>query len=428
MSVELIESSPQSTGTGRHLSARRARWATGALAVVSLVLWTLVAWRLVRQAHAGLPLDFQVYRDAAVSMLHGHDTYGTRFTSVHLFFTYPPFALLPLSALVLAPAWVILVLWWLASCVALVAFVTVALRVMTTWRRLTTVALAAAISGASCLVLEPVRSSLYFGQINFLLMCALLVDLVWVRSASRGLLTGLAAAIKLTPLIYVAYFFVARSRASALRAIGTFVAAGVLAGILLPSDSVTYWLHQAFSPGHKGRSAGPSNQSWYGLVGHFSSLPRPAQFVLWLALSAVTVLVGCVLAKRFVSSERPVEAVLALALTEVLVSPISWPHHWSWIVLVPVVVLAGRHRRWFVTAAMVLVLAVAVVAPYRWQLTGWDGHGVTGLLVGFSLLFSGAALLGAMFVGERPWRRAANAAPELSATTSATSALVGRQG
>jgi alpha-1,2-mannosyltransferase len=62
--------------------------------------------------------------------------------------------------------------------------------------------------------------------------------------------------------------------------------------------------------------------------------------VIWLALSALTFLLGLYLAQSYSSSARPVEALLALALTELLVSPVSWAHHWSWITLLPVILIA----------------------------------------------------------------------------------------
>jgi alpha-1,2-mannosyltransferase len=232
-----------------------------------------------------------------------------------------------------------------------------------------------------------------FGQINFFLMLAILVDLTHVRSSSRGVLTGLAAAVKLTPLVYIAYFVISRSRASALRAVGGFVGATAAAWLALPSDSAWFWFHQAFNPGHKGRAFGTVNQSWFGLVDRFSSTLGSMTVIVWLVLSAATLLLGCGLAKCYLASARSVEAVLALALMELLVSPISWTHHWSWIILLPVLLFASKERSPWVSIAMLLLLAVAIAAPYKWFHYGWYDHGLLAILPGFSLLFAGALLM-----------------------------------
>lgn len=387
----------------RRLMRLRGLLTLGSLFAVSLVLWSLVALELAHQTRTGLPLDFEVYRDAATSMLHGGATYHARFTFAHLNFTYPPFALLLLSALTVPSPLVMLVIWWLLNSLALVAFVVLALRSITGLSRRTAVVAALAIGGASCLFLEPVRSNMDFGQINFFLMLAILVDVTRVRSSSRGVLTGLAAAVKLTPLIYITYFAVIRSRCSVLRVSGAFVAAGAVAWLVLPSDSALFWFHQAISPGHKGGAIGTANQSWFGLVGRFSSTLGSSTTTVWLALSVATFLVGLYLARRYVASDRPIEALLALALTELLVSPISWTHHWSWIILLPVILVARwRQDRW-VGGAMLLLLIVGATAPYRWHRYRWYAHGHLSILPGFSLLFAGAVLMIAMAGTE--WQR-----------------------
>jgi alpha-1,2-mannosyltransferase len=373
------------------------------LLAVSLVLWVLVAVQFSYQTRTGFPLDFAVYRDAATNMLHGGVTYRAHFTLIHLNFTYPPFALLLFSVLTVTSRLVVLAIWWLLSSAALVIFVILALNSLTELPRRIVVPASLALCGASCLFLEPVRSNMDFGQINFFLMLAILVDVLGVWRSSRGLLTGLAVAIKLTPLIYITYFAVIRSRAAVLRVLGTFVAAAVVAWLVLPSDSVLFWFHQAFSPGRKGGAKGTANQSWFGLVGHYSSTLGSSTTIVWLALSAVTFLLGLYLAKRYVTTARPIEALLALALTELLVSPVSWTHHWSWIILLPVILIAKwRHDRW-VSGAMLLLLLVAVAAPYRWHRYSWYDHGLLPFVGGFSLLLAGVVLMITMAVTE--WQR-----------------------
>jgi alpha-1,2-mannosyltransferase len=85
---------------------------------------------------------------------------------------------------------------------------------------------------------------------------------------------------------------------------------------------------------------------------------------------------------------RIAEAVMVLALTELLISPVSWTHHWSWLILAPIaaVTLWAVHR---VVAIMLLVLVgLAVLAPY-W----WIQHGPFSYLAGNVLVVGGAAVL-----------------------------------
>jgi alpha-1,2-mannosyltransferase len=380
----------QLSGARRAMLSQSFSWL---LIAMSVLLWMFVALHLAYRGSSRLPLDFQVYRDAARNMLHGRSTYLTHFTFKHLNFTYPPFALLLFSTLAVVPATVAVALWWTLNLIALVAFVFFAFQSVTTLPLRVLLPASLVITSASCLWMEPVRSSLAFGQINFLLMLAVIVDIIAVRSPVRGVLVGLAAAVKLTPLIYIAYFFVTMKTSSIVRAVGAFVVATLIAWLVLPSDSATFWLHQAFSPGHKGGAKGNINQSLFGFLGRFSTSLGSSMIVLWLALSLVTFALGVYCARRYVADQRFIEALLALALTEVLISPISWPHHWSWIILLPVLLIARWGRDRWVDAAMAVLLGVSVFAPYRLFHHHHHHRIVPPVLPGYSLLFAGIILL-----------------------------------
>jgi hypothetical protein len=88
--------------------------------------------------------------------------------------------------------------------------------------------------------------------------------------------------------------------------------------------------------------------------------------VLWIVLSAATLGCGVVLLRRRGVEAYPAETILVLALVELLISPISWTHHWSWLGLAPIAAISlwGRHR--LVAWLLVLLVALGVVAPYWW--------------------------------------------------------------
>ena len=374
-------------------SRRTWSWVT----VASFVAWGLVAvflghWSLTRA------IDLQVYRDAARDMLSGGATYVRSFTVHGLPFTYPPFALLVLAPLSYGSATTVVWVWGAASGLALVVALTAVVRhaVSLSWPK--TLAVAAAVAGVSCLALEPVRSTLLDGQINLFLLAAVVLDLLVVRPPFRGILVGLAAAVKLTPLIFLVYFVASGDRRSAMRAGGAFLAATGLAWVVLPKDSSMFWLHQAFSPGHKGGTRTSFNQSWWGLVGRLPATDGAVRTAAWLALCAATLCVGAFLARRLARTGRTLEAILVVAVAGLLVSPVSWTHHWSWLVLAPVVLVAGQPRPRVVTWALGIVLVVAAISPYGWHL-----HGPGAVLASFSLVLCGAALLATMAAVE--WRR-----------------------
>jgi alpha-1,2-mannosyltransferase len=364
-------------------------WWLGAFGASS---WLLAALYMIHWG-AKWNLDLRVYLAAGRSVLNGANPYFGVFTHNRLHFTYPPFALLLFAPLSWTPTQLVKVAWWIVNAGALVSIVFLALRAALHIEAKRALAMAAAISCVTTLALEPLRSNMDYGQINLLLMALVVVDLTRLRAPWRGLLVGLAAAIKLTPLVYLIYFLLERDRRSAIRGIGAFAGAIVVSFLVLPSDAVRFWFHDAFAPGFTGQVGNMSNQSWDGVIHRVPFHGGAVATILWVGAEAATLAVGVLTAKRYVTQHRKVEALLALALTELLISPISWSHHWSWLVLVPVVVLERWKKDRVVDPVLLFTLVIAAAAPYWWGMTGWPGA-----LADDSLALTGALLLVTMMV------------------------------
>ena len=396
------------------LLARIRQLPTRWIAVAAVVVW-LVSGAYMLHFGASWHLDLRVYRAAGHALYHGGSPFTVDFTANRLPFTYPPFALLVLSPLSLGRLGTIETLWWLISVAAIIGTVALMLLSSTALPARRIWAVAALVSGVASLALEPVRSNFDYGQINLILMVMIVADLIRVRPPWRGVLVGMAAAVKLTPLVYLVYFAVDRQWRPFLRGVATFVGATALAWLLLPSDSTRYWLHEAFDAGRTGQLGIVSNQSWNGMVhrapfdgGHLGT-------AVWLVLSLATLAGGAVLCRWLVEGSRTAEAVMVLALTELLISPVSWTHHWSWLVVVPGVAasLWTVHRS--VAVSLLVLLGLGVAAPYLWI------HLVPlSYLASNALVLGGAVSLVLWVVAERARRRSrpADGAPSPPSTTS----------
>jgi alpha-1,2-mannosyltransferase len=396
--------------TGPLAALRRTTRPWRMMAITSLSTWC-VAVAFVARNCIPRSLDLRVYRAAARLALRGGAPYATLYTHQHFAFTYPPFALFFLAPLAEvsfhAAVWMLAVL----GAVALVLALALAARRVTSWSWAGCWVLASLLGGVSCLAIEPVRSTLLLGQVNLVLLALVVVDLLAVPRGYRGVLIGLAAAVKLTPLVFVLYLFLIGERRAALRASGTFALATAVLWLVRPTDSRTFWLHQAFSPSRRGASRGAFNQSWWGLVGRLPTSDGATRTVIWLVLCALTLAVGCLVVQRCLRGGRELDAILAIAVTGLLVSPVSWTHHWCWVALVPVALLATRSRPAAVTVALWLLLAVSVLAPYGWHVTG-----AGSVVPGFSLVGAGALLLVTMAVA------GGRGAPQAIEATEATGA------
>jgi alpha-1,2-mannosyltransferase len=356
--------------TGRRIATWLApRAASLSYAAAAAAAMAAVAYLAVWARRYGL--DLRVYRDAVLCWRAGRDPYLGIFTRSHLTFTYPPFALLALSPLTWMPLPVALCLLWAASIAGAAGSVVLVVRDrgITVTPRIWCGAVA-----WSCLcviALEPVRSALDYGQIELLLMTAVIADLLLVRSRYRGVLTGIAAAVKLTPLVFLVVLAVSRDVKSLLRAGLSFAACGGLSWLLWPHLSRAFWLHDMVRPARAGPVTYGGNQSWYAIL-HRPPFPASGLAGAWLLLSLMTLAVSAFVAWHLVSAGQRALAILPVAMAGLLVSPISWNHHWVWLLLIPPLLAARRSD----VARPVQVLlwglvALAAVAPY-W----WFSHGI----------------------------------------------------
>jgi hypothetical protein len=224
-------------------------------------------------------------------------------------------------------------------------------------------------AAAALLILEPARSGLTYGQIEALLMLAILVDALVIPPPYKGIVIGITSAIKLTPLIFVLFLLVRDGR-SAIRAGASFVAVTALAWLTWPKESASFWLHDVFKPGRVGGVSYVGNQSWFGVL-HRPPFLHTGSLASWLALCLITLLIGTYVSWRSVVLGSPAHGLVAMALTGLLISPISWTHHWVWVLLIPPVLVAGRHPLHRTVRGMLWGLVVlAVLAPYLWLTSG----------------------------------------------------------
>jgi alpha-1,2-mannosyltransferase len=298
------------------------------------------------------PVDLDVYREAGRYALHHRDPYSPGFGDslrIKLPFTYPPFAALLLIPLALVPKTPLL-LGWTALCVGLlIALAVLAVRPALLARGWSHPVVPAAAAGV-LLWAVPVAQTISYGQVNLILVAACLLDCGVTSSVPakrRGVLVGIATAIKLTPGIFIVYFAVTRQWAVAARAAVTAALCALAAFVVYPGPSREYWLHLVFD------AKRPGSPAYYGNQSLLSVLERLHVVWLWVPLGLAIGCVGLWRAARAHSAGAEVTAVALVGLTALVVSPISWQHHGVWIVLA-----AGALITWATTLKRAAVAAL----------------------------------------------------------------------
>jgi alpha-1,2-mannosyltransferase len=346
-------------------------------------------------------LDLRVYRDSVSFWISGKNPYLATFTQSRLPFTYPPFALVALSPLTWASFPVVQCLLWLASIAAATCSVVLVLRDrgLAVTKRLWCEALTWAC--VSVVVLEPARSGVDYGQIECILMFIVVADLLLVPPRYRGILTGFAAAVKLTPLVFVMAFAVSRDVKSVIRAVLSFLAWTAASWLLWPGLSRLYWFHDVGQPERVGSVTYGGNQSWYAIL-HRAPFSASGSAPLWLLLSLATLTVTAFVAWRCVRVSQKAFAMISIALAGLLVSPISWTHHWVWVLLIPPMLVCRRSPDVPRPVRMMFwgLVALTIAAPY-W----WFSHGIAAdVLDAVVPLWACAILVVWAAIGFRTWR------------------------
>ncbi|MDQ7804227.1 glycosyltransferase 87 family protein [Amycolatopsis sp. A133] len=379
--------------------------------------WLLVALAAGMAVRIGLSVDTglaalsdtRIYRAGVLAWLDGKDVYTTLLSGGARpgYYTYPPFSLLPIG---LVLAWYPLGAFVFTAGTAAAMFHILVLVLARIRPSLPHRPLIAAVGTVCALELEPLIHTLYWGQVNVFLLWLVALDCLHRNPRwPRGLLVGVAAAIKLTPLVFVLFFLLGRQVRPALVAAGSFAACTGLAWAIAPRDSAFYWTRAVWDPVRIGNVALPGNQSLRGFVARLGPLPNPlpaplkgslpGATLLWAALAVAAAGLAAVVVVRYRRAGSDVPAWLATAALGTLVSPMSWTHHWVWFapLLMAAAGWAGRVPR-LAVPALVLAGAVAVFAPPEqfpaspdapwWTHVLGESYVVAGLLVlvGFALL------------------------------------------
>ncbi|OBG39640.1 mannosyltransferase [Mycolicibacter heraklionensis] len=357
------------TPPARSLTTRLTAWAPLLLAVsvAARLAWTYLT------PHGANFVDLHVYISGAAALaqpgaLYDY-VYADQTPDFPLPFTYPPFAAVVFYPLHFLPFGLVALLWQIGTMAALYGVVRLCQRLLGEAASLNRSADAAVPASpllrraslnrsvdaavpaspllrraslnrrvamlwtAAGIWTEPLRSTFDYGQINVILVLAVLYAVYSRRWWVSGLLVGLAAGVKLTPAIAGVYLAGARRWAAAV--FSAVVFAGTIAvSVWATGDQARRYFTELLGDAHRVGPIGTSfNQSWRGgisrILGHDAGYGPP------VLIAIVVTAVLAVLAWRALNSTPAgpdvLGSLLVVELFGLLASPISWTHHWVWL-------------------------------------------------------------------------------------------------
>ena len=347
---------------------------------VALLGFLFGAWKVVEDTRiTDFPIDMVVYREGVKAFLEHRSVYSAPMPAgdIQLPFIYPPFgalAMVPLTAFDAIDhtlAGNIMVI--LSDLLVLVCLYFVFRAVLKKPEFLLPVT---AITWAIVLHFEPVDLNNNYAQINIVVMALVILDLVPRKQfPPQGILIGVAAAIKITPLAMLLYFLVRREWKQIATALLSAVAATLLAAAFRWEAFVEFFSSTLLDMG-SGRDFGvgtdyQSNSSIKGAIQRMYPSTESMEAngltigLAWIAASLIVIVVAAWLIKRLCEKHLLVDAQLVTALTVLLISPVSWSHHWVWLTL---------------------IIPVFAYRAWSWLSTGWAARSLLAVLIAWAAL------------------------------------------
>jgi alpha-1,2-mannosyltransferase len=390
---------PRAAVLGEPRSAGRRLLIWGGIALAISIPVYVAGWAAGWPQLTPNTIDLQVYIDGGMIVRHIAPVYDPHLASPlydwqnleGLNFTYTPFAAVAFAVVSFVPWSVLTQLTVIVNVLALAGACWLALGSLGYSGRVRTGA--ALLATAGTFWLEPVQRTVFFGQVNLVLMLLVLLDLCLPDQVAgkwwKGTGIGIAAGIKLVPLVFIPYLLLTRRFREAAVAAGVFCATIGLGFAVVPRDSTTWWLHGLFVQGGRvGFPAVMQNQSLHGMITRLAGSVH-AGTAPWLAVAAVVAVAGLLTAAALHRAGQPLLGILTCALTGLLISPVSWDHHWVWVApgLIAAVHFAirawraGQRRAAAALGALIAVVWVVFGArPDGVWLPGTGGIELTGLL------------------------------------------------
>ena len=305
-------------------------------------------------------IDLHVYVDGGSHLTDGrlyNFAYRSTTPRLSLPFTYPPFAGILFYPLHLMPFWLVGLLWQAGIVASLFGCIVIALKLVGRYT-----AAGAMAATAIAMWTEPIRDLFLWGQIGVLLMLLAL----WAVHSNRwwlsGLLVGLAAGVKLTPAVTGLYFLGEKRWGAAAFSAVTFFATVLVAWPFVGWDTISRYFTKTIVDTRRIGSMGDvANQSWRGALSRIAGFDVDSWSYIAIGLTAVLAF----FAWRAVTSAGPdrdlLGAVLVVQLFGLVAVPVSWTHHWVWVVPLVIWLCVGPASTW---AGARVMAALWIVVTY----------------------------------------------------------------
>ncbi|MFT4110212.1 glycosyltransferase 87 family protein [Propionicimonas sp.] len=217
---------------------------------------------------------------------------------------------------------------------------------------------------------RPVIAGIGMGQVSLLITTLVAVDLLLLPRRWKGVLIGIAAGIKLTPMLFAVHFLLTRQWRAARNSALSFLASVALGFVAFPAESIGYWTRIVFD---SSRVPGLGSQMNLSILGQlqFWGVPEPFVKPLWIGVCLVFVAVALRLGVLRHRAGDDASALVMVGTASALASPVAWDHFLVWLSLAALL-LGFTIRRSTRAAGWLLLCLLSALSPV-WPVSSPDG-------------------------------------------------------
>ncbi len=332
-------------------------------------------------------VDLAVYRQAGYDLFHNIPLYSNSFgtnLNVRLGYVYPP-----ITSLVFVPFSLVSMnltkwIWTVLSIAELLTVIKISFSKFIESNKKYEIPFWLIISGLMLWV-SPMYNNLIYGQIDILILTIVLTDLVFLQNNKRpkwlpqGLLTGIAAAFKLVPAIFILYFLITADFKRLKNSLIAFASLTLFGFIIMPSDSSTYWFHYLENTGRNDNAWYFTNQSLDGILRRLS----PNHWTdIWIPLMLAILIFGMISAIRAHKNNDEFLAIILVGTTGIIISPISWIHECVWVIpIIGYILGSGKKPSRIIFSLIYYIFATLELLQIGKRILEHNGSRITGDLL-----------------------------------------------
>jgi alpha-1,2-mannosyltransferase len=240
------------------------------------------------------------------------------------------------------------------------------------------------------------------GQTASVLALVVALDYLAIRGRSQGVLTGIAAAIKIYPIIFIGVWIARRQWRQAITALLSGALTTALAWVIWPKHSTTFFFHRLTS----GREISHFHENihWRSSSSSpYSFFYRPPfdggawESTAGLVACLVVAIFGIWLGVRLWNRGYRLTSFVAVLIGSTLGAPVVWDHYFAWVLLLPLVAYEIGWRRpaaWVALGALVVLMVPwGIFRDENFSYVGFTPMTVVLFFIRNALLFSSLGLL-----------------------------------